>query len=229
MKFTQPARFLINRFNKSKDPKDSIIKTKKTSLDFWGELMKNFIYPGFLGNIIYMLYTIADKWTTYNGNGCFWIKFILLLITIVFYSCDYIYLILTKDYKWYMFRFNIIFIVSLLFTFHILELDAISTVREYSQNIKWILSIYLLFMGLYLIWDVREAREDLKTYFFIVNWEFYSVVGILFTIGFIWMFPVFNASSFYAIPLIVLTVITGLFVEIDIRKFKLIHDYQEKQ
>src|SRR5260370_38717785 len=78
------------------------------------ELMLGLIYPAVLGTILYQLlstlgHVLRDQ---YPFSAIVGIKCTLVLISIGFYVCDYLYIVFTKRYYWWSLLCDIVFILT---------------------------------------------------------------------------------------------------------------------
>src|SRR3979409_2387804 len=87
------------------------------------ELMLGLIYPAVLGTILYqLLFTIAHVLRDqYPLTAIVWIKWTLVVISIGFYVCDYLYIVFTKRYYWWAFVCDVVFLLALYAT--VIEID----------------------------------------------------------------------------------------------------------
>ncbi|MGC2236409.1 MAG: hypothetical protein WA584_09620 [Pyrinomonadaceae bacterium] len=141
-------------------------------------LMLGLIYPAVLGNIIYIAIQELTK-MPFEANIFHDIKLLFLLITLVFYFCDYLYISFTKDFGWFFFICDVAFIVFLYITVYSINIG-----KSENLKIETILSCYLAFMGIYLIWDFIEFLKNKSKvkessfYKKIIGWEIASMTGL---------------------------------------------------
>jgi len=117
--------------------------------------MLGLIYPAVLGTILYqLLFTIAHILREqYPLSAIIWIKYMLVIISIGFYVCDYLYIVFTKRYYWWSFLCDIVFLLALYATVIAIDVD---NPRNLPHN-KVILFCYFIFLLVYLIWDGYES------------------------------------------------------------------------
>src|SRR5260370_3479607 len=117
-------------------------------------LMFGLIAVAVLGTILYQLvFTIADVLREqYPLSAIVWIKWTLVVISIGFYVCDYLYIVFTKRYYGWAFLCDIIFLLALYATVIAIDVD---NPRNLPHN-KVILFCYFIFLLVYLIWDGYE-------------------------------------------------------------------------
>src|SRR2546427_5131356 len=142
------------------------------------ELMLGLIYPAVLGTILYQLvFTVAHVLREqYPLSAIIWIKWSLVVISIGFYVCDYLYIVFTKRYYWWSFLCDVVFLLALYST--VIAIDVDNPVRP--PNHKVILLCYLIFLLVYLVWDGYEFHtlprgRERNFYRAVVFWELPSV------------------------------------------------------
>jgi hypothetical protein len=155
------------------------------------ELMLGLIYPAVLGTILYqLLYSIAHVLRyQYPLSAIVWIKWTLLVISIGFYVCDYLYIVFTKRYYWWAFLCDIVFLLALYAT--VIAIDVDNPTRL--PHNKIILLCYLIFLFVYLVWDSYEflnlpRGKEGDFYRAVVSWElpWLFVIGLLEIIALLW-------------------------------------------
>src|SRR3979411_336263 len=146
------------------------------------ELMLGLIYPAVLGTILYQLvFTIAHVLREqYSLSAIIWIKWTLVVISVGFYVCDYLYIIFTKRYYWWSFLCDVVFLLAFYATVIAIDVD---NPRSLPHG-KLILLCYFIFLLVYLIWDGYEfltlpRGKERDFYRSVVSWELPG----LFTIG----------------------------------------------
>src|SRR5712672_4556796 len=89
------------------------------------ELMLDLIYPAVLGTILYQLFfTVAHVLREqYPLTTILWIKWTLVVISMGFYVCDYLYIIFTKRYYWWAFLCDVVFLLALYSTVIAIDVD----------------------------------------------------------------------------------------------------------
>src|SRR5258705_2438587 len=118
------------------------------------DLMLGLIYPAVLGTILYqLLFTIAHVLREqYPLSAIDWTKWTLVVISLGFYICDYLYIVFTKRYYWWAFLCDIVFLLALYATVIAIDVD---NPNRLPHN-KVILLCYFVFLLVYLLWDVNE-------------------------------------------------------------------------
>lgn len=184
--------------------------------------MLGLIYPAVLGTILYQLFfTIGHVLRgQYPATAILWIKWILVVISIGFYVCDYLYIAFTKRYYWWSFLCDIVFLLA--FYAAVIAVDVDNPTRP--PNHKVILLCYLVFLLVYLVWDGYEFRtlprgRERDFYRAVVGWELPSllVIGLFEIITLLWN----NHFMISIVTIIILSIVTiwfGLLVS-RMRKF----------
>ncbi|HEU5237600.1 MAG TPA: hypothetical protein VFU37_10690 [Pyrinomonadaceae bacterium] len=176
------------------------------------ELMLGLIYPAVLGTILYQpFFTIGHVLREqYHATAILWIKWTLVLISIGFYVCDYLYIIFTKRYYWWSFLCDIVFLLAFYAT--VIAIDVDNPVRP--PNHKVILLCYLIFLLVYLVWDGYEfltlpRGKERGFYRAVVFWELPSllVIGVFEIITLSWN----NQFMISIVTIIILSVVTTWF------------------
>jgi hypothetical protein len=153
--------------------------------------MLGLIYPAVLGTILYQLvFTIAHVLRgQYPLGAIVWIKWTLVVISIGFYVCDYLYIFFTKRYYWWSFLCDVGFLLALYATVIAIDVD---NPRSLPHN-KVILLCYFIFLLVYLVWDGYEfltlARGKGRDFYrAVVFWELAGlfVIGALEIIALVW-------------------------------------------
>src|SRR5882762_7377312 len=173
------------------------------------ELMLGLIYPAVLGTILYQLvFTIAHVLREqYPLSAIVWIKWTLVVISLGFYICDYLYIVLTKRYYWWAFLCDVVFLLALYAT--VIAIDA-DNPRNLPQN-KAILLCYFIFLLVYLVWDGYEflnlsPGKERDFYRSVVSWElsWLFVIGVFEIISLIWN----NHFMISVLTIIILSIVT---------------------
>ena len=173
------------------------------------ELMLGLIYPAVLGTILYQLFfTIGHLLREqYPATAILWIKWTLVVISIGFYVCDYLYIIFTKRYYWWSFLCDIVFLLAFYVT--VIAIDVDNPIRP--PNHKVILLCYLIFLLVYLVWDVYEFRtlprgRERNFYRSVMFWELLGlfVIGVFEIIAFVWK----NHFMISIVTIIILSIVT---------------------
>jgi len=145
--------------------------------------MLGLIYPAVLGTILYQLvFTIAHVLREqYPLSAIIWIKWTLVVISVGFYVCDYLYIVFTKRYYWWSFLCDVVFLVGLYAAIIAIDVD---NPRNLPHN-KIVLLCYLVFLLVYLLWDGYEfltlpRGHERNFYRSLVSWEllWLFVIGI---------------------------------------------------
>ena len=138
------------------------------------ELMLGLIYPAVLGTILYqLLFTIAHVLREqYPLSAIIWIKWMLVVISIGFYVCDYLYIFFTRRYYWWSFLCDVVFLLGLYATVIAIDVD---NPHSLPHN-KVILLCYFIFLMVYLVWDGYEfltlpRGKERHFYRSVVFWE----------------------------------------------------------
>jgi len=143
--------------------------------------MLGLIYPAVLGTILYqLLFTIAHVLREqYPLTAIVWIKWTLVVISIGFYVCDYLYIVFTKRYYWWAFVCDVVFLLALYATVIAIDVD---NHRDLPHN-KVILLCYFIFLLVYLVWDGYEfltlpRGKERNFYRSVVSWELPWLFGL---------------------------------------------------
>src|SRR3979409_1342733 len=156
------------------------------------ELMVGLIYPAVLGTILYQLvFTIAHVLRDqYPLNAIVWIKWTLVIISIGFYVCDYLYIVFTKRYYWWSFLCDVVFLLALYATVMAIDVDNPGSL----PHNKVILFCYFIFLLVYLVWDGYEflslpRGKEKQFYRAVVLWElpWLFVIGVFALISWSWV------------------------------------------
>ena len=179
--------------------------------------MLGLIYPAVLGTILYqLLFTIAHILREqYPLSAIIWIKYMLVVISIGFYVCDYLYIVFTKRYYWWSFLCDIVFLLALYATVIAIDVD---NPRNLPHN-KVILFCYSIFLLVYLIWDGYESftlprGRERDFYRAVVFWElpWLLVIAVFEIIALVWK----NHLMISILTIIILSIVTiwfGLLVD----------------
>ena len=171
--------------------------------------MLGLIYPAVLGTILYQLFfTIAHVLREqYPLTVIDCIKWTLVVISLGFYICDYLYIVFTKRYYWWAFLCDVVFLLALYATAIAIDVD---NPRSLPHN-KVILLCYFVFLLVYLIWDGYEflnlpRGKERNLYRAFVFWELPGLVliGSLEIVALFWS----NNSMTSILTIITLTIIT---------------------
>lgn len=173
------------------------------------ELMLDLIYPAVLGTILYQLFfTIAHILREqYPLTAILWIKWTLVVISLGFYICDYLYIVFTKRYYWWAFLCDIVFLLALYATVIAIDVD---NPRSLPHN-KVILFCYFIFLLVYLLWDGYEfltlpRGKERDFYRSVVSWElpWLLVIGVFEIIALLWT----NQLMISIVTTLILSIVT---------------------
>src|ERR1700704_332338 len=197
--------------------------TKESNRPVSQELMLGLIYPAVLGTILYQLFfTIAHVLREqYPLSAIVWIKWTLVVISIGFYVCDYLYIVFTKRYYWWAFVCDIVFLLALYATVIAIDVD---NPRSLPHN-KVILLCYFIFLLVYLLWDGYEfltlqRGKERDFYRAVVSWElpWLFIIGVFEIVALVWK----NQLMISILTTIVLSLVTIWFGFLVSRMRKLI-------
>ena len=176
------------------------------------ELMLGLIYPAVLGTILYQLFfTLAHVLREQIPlSAILLIKSALVIISIGFYVCDYLYIVFTKRYYAWAFLCDIVFLLA--FYASVIAIDVDNPVRP--PNHKVILLCYLIFLLVYLVWDGYEFRtlprgRERNFYRSVMFWELLGlfVIGVFEIIAFVSK----NHFMISIVTIIILSILTVWF------------------
>src|SRR6267142_2539178 len=121
--------------------------SRKANRPLKQELMLGLIYPAVLGTILYQLFFTLGHLLReqYPLSAIISIKFTLVLISVGFYLCDYLYIIFSKRYYWWAFLCDIVFLLAFYTTVISIDVD---NPRRLPNN-KIILLCYFIFLLVY--------------------------------------------------------------------------------
>ena len=171
--------------------------------------MLGLIYPAVLGTILYQLvFTIAHVLREqYALSPIVWIKWTLVVISIGFYICDYLYIIFTKRYYWWSFLCDVVFLLALYATVIAIDVDNPSSL----PHNKVILFCYFIFLMVYLVWDGYEfltlpRGKERDFYRSLVSWEllWLIIIGVFEIIALVWN----NHVMISIMTIIILSIVT---------------------
>src|SRR5947209_13581362 len=155
------------------------------------QLMLGLIYPALLVTILcQLLLTLAHILREqYPLSAIIWIKYMLVVISIGFYVCDYLYIVFTKRYYWWSFLCDIVFLLALYATVIAIDVD---NPHSLPHN-KVVLFCYFIFLTVYLVWDGYEflnlpRGKERDFYRSVVTWElpWLLVIGVFEIIALLW-------------------------------------------
>jgi hypothetical protein len=171
--------------------------------------MLDLIYPAVLGTILYQLFfTVAHVLREqYPITTILWIKWTLVVISIGFYICDYLYIIFTKRYYWWAFLCDVVFLLALYATVMAIDVDNPHSL----PHSRVILFCYFVFLLVYLVWDGYEflalpPGNEKDFYRSVVSWElpWLFVIGIFEIIALLWN----NHLMISILTIIILSMVT---------------------
>jgi len=176
------------------------------------ELMLGLIYPAVLGTILYQLFfTFAHVLREQIPlSAILLIKSALVIISIGFYVCDYLYIVFTKRYYAWAFLCDIVFLLALYATVIAIDVD---NPRSLPHN-KVILLCYFIFLLVYLAWDGYEflalaPGKERDFYRSVVSWElpWLFVIGVFEIVALLWN----NHFMISIVTIIILSILTVWF------------------
>lgn len=171
--------------------------------------MLGLIYPAVLGTILYqLLFTIAHVLREqYPLSAIVWIKWTLIVISIGFYVCDYLYIVFTKRYYWWSFLCDVVFLLALYATVIAIDVDNPGSL----PHNKVILLCYFIFLMVYLVWDGYEfltlpRGKESDFYRSVVSWElpWLIIIGVFEIIALVWN----NHVMISIMTIIILSIVT---------------------
>lgn len=192
-----------------------------TRNEAWKQLMLGLIYPAVLGTVFYSFLTAALGPVQVRILGqptvpiAPALKWILLLTTMVFYCCDYLYIMFTREFVFGFFACDLFLLAGLYLTFSTIDISSTSNLPRRSLIV--IALCYTAFMILYLAWDSFECwrSKDSKErilYKKVIVWEMASIVMLLIWLALESLIPSFNSDgSVLAVVVIVVTIWFGKF------------------
>ncbi len=143
----------------------------------------------------------------YPLSAILWIKSTLVVISIGFYVCDYLYIVFTKRYYWWAFLCDVVFLLALYATVIAIDVDN----PHILPHNKIILFCYFIFLLVYLGWDGYEfltlpRGKEREFYRSVVSWElpWLFVIGILEFISLFWN----NHLMISILTIIILSIVT---------------------
>ncbi len=176
------------------------------------ELMLGLIYPAVLGTILYQLFfTLAHVLRDQIPlSAILLIKSALVVISIGFYVCDYLYIVFTKRYYVWAFLCDIVFLLALYATVIAIDVD---NPRSLPHN-KVILLCYFTSLLVYLAWDGYEflalaPGKERDFYRSVVSWElpWLFVIGVFEIVALLWN----NHFMISIVTIIILSILTVWF------------------
>ena len=175
------------------------------------ELMTNQIYTAVLGSIIYMLFDWGYK--VFNNQITapdIFIRTMFLVVGIAFYLSDYYYIKGSNPYRKWHFVFDLGFMICMLYSTKLLNVDSQSTELKMLSD-KELIGInmsYIIFLILYLAWDIRELiyiwnkqTEQRNYYFEVIIWEVLSLLSLSF---------IYKKNECYSVTLLIVLVVSTI-------------------
>ena len=154
-------------------------------------LMLGLLYPAVLGNILYLAIgetskQVAGMWgwfhsLPYDFKSVSTLKFLLLLVTLLFYFFDYLYITFTREFRKIFFLFDFVFVIFLYITIYAINLESTNAPPNTPPNVKRIVTCYLIFMMVYGIWDLLEwlrVKDTAEKFYYkcVLIWEAISIL-----------------------------------------------------
>src|SRR4051812_48130570 len=129
------------------------------------ELMLELLYPAVLGAVLFfafettrILLPAMAVWssTAPPFSSLVLLKCLLFYITVIFYGCDYVYIMLTREFTVKFFWYDCVFLVGLYVTLVMLRVHE----GELPElPVAWFVAIlYVLFFSMYWRWDYLEQE-----------------------------------------------------------------------
>ena len=155
--------------------------------DTFKQLMLGLVYPAVLGTVLYTVLGAAlDPFLSVllghsRTVGAPWVKWVLLLTTVAFYCCDYLYIMFTRQFSVAFFLCDLVLLAGLYIT--VLTIDITTAVFPH-RNLVLVAACYLGFMVLYLMWDLFERfntgdRAEQRFYNKVIYWESSSILIVV--------------------------------------------------
>lgn len=154
-------------------------------------VMLGLVYPAILGSVFYvalqliltpLVAHLAASWglevaVDESITGFQWLKIGLMVITTIFYHCDYFYIQYTNDFGVAFFVADCFFILTLYAT-----LIAVNPLSATEAAVPLVACAFLAFFFLYLFWDLYERFRcepaERPFYDVVLAWEAASIVAI---------------------------------------------------
>ena len=207
---------------------------QKIQQSFFKSLMMGLIYPAILGNIMYALLTVlSDSPNNYGGLYNYKLKLAVLIVTSIFYLCDYLYSYFTYQFKTWMFFLDLLFVGLLFFTYLNMHVSSEVMNRPHLMNI---LLFYLIFITMYYVWDNIEIKNckdvnEQKMYQFNIKWEVGSFLLLICNLVIHFIGNRITTETKDLIAVASISLITLCFVGINIWKYEcwLLHEVTKQQ
>lgn len=191
-------------------------------------LIVGLIYPAVLGTVIYILIELFGKHflnqellkIQENSWDIILFKVVLLLATLIFYACDFLYTTYTKTFRILYFVFDLNILAGLFTTFKSVNFD-----NSEQPRITLILVCFSSFMVLYLILDCIEyySKESKDTesekmfYKKMILWESISLSFFAVILFLSWK-DILNNYTVIISATIAIAVSTSIFIWLAIKK-----------
>jgi hypothetical protein len=155
----------------------------KTTEEVLHQVMLELLYPAVLGAVLFeglKVWRIAVRsigvfaGQTSTFDHLLALKCALVAITVLFYICDYVYIVLTRQFEVGFFWYDCAFLAGLYLTFVHMHLDEVDIARVPES---WaIASLFATFFVGYGSWDFFEFRRASDTstrdfYWRVIRWE----------------------------------------------------------
>ncbi len=188
------------------------------------KLLLEMLYPAVLGNVIYFIieYALDSEKHLYGQSAS--LKMVLLVITALFYLCDFIYVYFTKNFTWWMFLLGISYVIMFYISYSFIHISSSTESASREPEMIRILVVYSIFFFTYLAWDIIEARNaptiDKSSFKKIIIWEVSALIGIA-CVGFLPLVIKIDFSYLQWIRALTLGLITIFFILIDCIKYRM--------
>jgi len=138
--------------------------------------MLELIYPAVLGSVLIfaldvtrILLSTMAFWSSTAApfDSLVLLKCLLLYVTVIFYGCDYVYTMLTREFQVTFFWYDCAFLIGLYVT--LVNLKVVGKKELTELPVAWLIAgLYAFFLFTYLLWDrsekerVRKKLEDVE-------------------------------------------------------------------
>jgi hypothetical protein len=175
--------------------------------------MIGLIYPAVLGSLLYSaIQTVVDPaMSAITGeaqsrfSAAIGFKVFLLGIVIMFFICDYLYIMFTNQLRAWLFAADCVFIVLMYIVWWAVDIRGAD---RSEARLGVILICLLTFMGVYWLWDWSELRtasgDERRFYVNVIRWEIGSIAALA-VIGSLWLLG-FHWPRFCVVVLLVISV-----------------------
>jgi hypothetical protein len=179
------------------------------------QVMLGLIYPAVLGSVFYNFLGAAIEPFVNRILGrpavlvAPWLKWVLLFTTLVFYCCDYLYIMFTREFVALFFVCDLILLAGLYVTFSSIDIRAAALPH---RNVVVVGACYCAFMTLYLAWDIFEksrTKEPKEQWLYkhVILWEVVSLIMIVVWLGLETWVPNFSRDVVFLTAILVLITI----------------------